>query len=125
MIASDSDQQYSGQPTPASQIVSNTVRRPKNYKLGNMKNYRRDAGDRSQQVAENVVIRIGENGHQSHQGIMHSTEQLMSPGTGAAAGYQTHLEARKGVESVERGERGVLVERQSTAAVDFLKAKQA
>ena len=47
----------------------------------------------------------------------------MSPGMAAAAGHQTHLEARKGVESVERGERGERPDRQSTAAIDFLKVK--
>ena len=44
----------------------------------------------------------------------------MSPGMAAAAGHQTHLEARKGIESVDRAER---IDRQSTAAIDYLKVK--
>lgn len=49
----------------------------------------------------------------------------MSPGMAAAAGHQTHLEARRGVESVDRGERSERPDRQSTAAIDYLKVKQA
>jgi len=87
-----------------------------------LKNYRKDAAEKGHCLAENIVIRIGEGGHTSHQGL-HSSGQLANQGMQALSGNQTHHEVRKDIDSVERMQRAERVDRKSSVGVDFDRIK--
>jgi len=88
-----------------------------------LKNYRKDAAEKGNCLAENVVIRIGEGGHASHQGV-HSSAQLTNPVAQALSGTQTHHEVRREIDSVERMQRPEPADRKSSVGVDLIKQRQ-